>query len=96
MRLFFAISVVVVFFRPFSFKMAVFLYFSEILARQPKFQKSKFPEYLDPPSQHYFVTKDFIHRFLSRRKVALCQSGRMAQLLKFNSDWMTLKLLKMH
>ena len=32
----------------------------------------------------FFVTKAFSRLFLSRRKVALCQSGRMAQKLKHN------------
>ena len=40
--------------------------------------KIKILDYSYPPSQHFFVTKAFSRLFLSRRKVALCQSDRMA------------------
>ena len=40
--------------------------------------KIKILEYSYPPSQYFFVTKAFIRFLLCRRKVALCQSGRMA------------------
>ena len=40
--------------------------------------KIKILEYSYPPSQYFFVTKAYIRFLLCRRKVALCQSGRMA------------------
>ena len=46
--------------------------------------KIKILEYSYPPSQHFFVTKAFCRLFLSRRKAALCQSGRMAQYLFYS------------
>ena len=40
--------------------------------------KIKILEYSYPPSQYFFFNKAFICFFSCRRKVALCQSGRMA------------------
>ena len=43
------------------------------------FEKLKLPEYFDPPFKHcFFAVKAFSLYFWLRRKVALCQSGRMA------------------
>ena len=41
----------------------------------------KFLECFYPPSQHFSVVKAFNRFFVFRRKVALCQSGRMAHAL---------------
>ena len=77
-RLFFTIFVVVLFFRSFSSKWPSFCISEKYLPVNRNCKKFKLPEYFDPPSQHFFVTKAFSRLFLSRRKVALCQSGRMA------------------
>ena len=42
------------------------------------FKKLKLPQYFDPPFKHFSVVRAFSLQFVLRRKVALCQSGRMA------------------
>ena len=76
-RLFSAISVVIVFFVVFSQNGRLFVFLRNT-GPSIEVLKFKFSEYLDPPSQHFFVAKAFSSSFLCRRKVALCQSGRMA------------------
>ena len=46
---------------------------------QIKFLKNKIPEYSDPPLQQLSIAQASISTFVSCRKVALCQSDRMAQ-----------------
>ena len=70
-RLFFTISIVVLFF-VFLFKMAVFSLFLRNVLLPIEILKIKIPEHSDPPSQHFFVHKAFSHSFLCRRKVVLC------------------------
>ena len=48
--------------------------------------KIKILEYSYPPSQYFFVNKSFIRFSSCRRKVALCQSGRMAHFLLAQSE----------
>ena len=71
-RLFFTISIVVLFFRLFLFKMAVFFIFLRNVHSLIEILKIKILEHSDPPSQHFFVQKAFSHSFLCRRKVVLC------------------------
>ena len=78
MRLFSTIFAAVLTFSPFSVKMAVFCISEKYSFDNRNFEKLKLPEYFYPPSQHFFVVKDFNRFFVFRRKVALCQSGRMA------------------
>ena len=78
MRPFSTIFFVVLLFRPFSQNGRLFLFLRNIHS-SIEILKIKTLEYSYPPSQYFFVTKAFIRLFLSRRKVALCQSGRMAQ-----------------
>ena len=61
--------------------MAVVIVFLRNIHSSIEILKIKIPEYSYPPSQYFFVTKAFKRLFLSRRKVALCQSGRMAHML---------------
>ena len=70
-RLFFTISVVVLF-SSFLFKMAVFFLFLRNVHSSIEILKLKIPEHSDPPSQHFFVHKAFSRPFLRRRKVVLC------------------------
>ena len=70
-RLFFTISVVVLF-SSFSFKMAVFFLFLRNVHSSIEILKLKIPEHSDTPSQHFFVHKAFSRPFLRRRKVVLC------------------------
>ena len=46
-----------------------------------EFLKTKIPDYSDSPSQQFLIAKASISNFVSCRKVALCQSGRMAHLI---------------
>ena len=77
MRLFSAIFVVVLFFRSFQSKWPSFVFLRNFLLLI-EILKRKILEYSDPPSQYFFVNKAFSRSFLRRRKVVLCQSGRMA------------------
>ena len=70
-RLFFTISIVVLFF-VFLFKMAVFSLFLRNVLLPIEILKIKILEHSDPPSQHFFVHKAFSHSFLCSRKVVLC------------------------
>ena len=76
-RLFFTISAVVLFFVTFWLKMAVFAFLRNVTS-QIEFLEIKIPEYSDTLSQQFFIAKASISIFVSCRKVALCQSGRMA------------------
>ena len=77
-RPFLTIFVVVLFFRSFPSKWPSFC-ISEKYSLFNRNFKTKILENSYPPSQHFFVAKAFSRFLLSRRKVALCQSGRMAQ-----------------
>ena len=77
-RLFFTIFAVVLTFPPFSIKMAVFGISEKYSFDNRNFEKLNFVEYFYHPSQHFFVVKAFNRFLVFRRKVALCQSGRMA------------------
>ena len=104
-RLFFTISIVVLFF-VFFFKMAVFSLFLRNVLLPIEILKIKILEHSDPPSQHFFVHKAFSHSFLCRRKVVLChlaewhKQGRNNPLSYFLLDsetlihfrWINLKL----
>ena len=81
-RLFFTISVVVLF-SSFLFKMAVFFLFLRNVHSSIEILKLKIPEHSDPPSQHFFVHKAFSRPLLRRRKVVLCHLA----------EWHTLALL---
>ena len=66
------------FFCSFSSKWPSFFVFLRNIHSSIEILKIKILEYSYSPSQHFFVTQAFSRLFLSRRKVALCQSGRMA------------------
>ena len=68
-------------FSSFFVKMAVFFVFLRNIHSSIKILKIKILECSYPPLQFFFVPKAFIRFFSCRGKVALCQSGRMAQSL---------------
>ena len=80
-RLFFTTSAVVLFLVSFWLKLAVFTYLRNVTSHID-FLKIKTPEHSDPPSEQFFFDKASISTFVSCRKVALCQSGRVSHLLK--------------
>ena len=65
------------FFVPFSQNGRLFVFLRNIHSAI-EILRIKILEYSYPPSQYFFVNKAFIRLFSSRRKVALCLSGRMA------------------
>ena len=87
-RLFFTISVVVLF-SSFLFKMAVFFLFLRNVHSSIEILKLKIPEHSDPPSQHFFVHKAFSRPFLRRRKVVLCHLAEWHSHINFFDEIFT-------
>ena len=69
-QLFFTISIVVLIF-VFFIQNVFFLFLRNVLL-PIEILKIKILEHSDPPSQHFFVHKAFIHFFFCRGKVMLC------------------------
>ena len=80
-RLFLTIFAVVMFFVTFWLQMVVFAFLRNVTSQFKNFENLKFPEYSDPLLQQFPTIKASNSTFVLCRKIALCQSGGMAQVL---------------